>query len=679
MKCFKIIFCLIIGLCYQANAVDVYKLQQPVDVLQLPDIKVALVAKGTPWTKVFEQQNFVKDINVNWKQHQISNQKEVWLKFEAVNSSSQANRLYLDLSQTEEVNAFYEKNGQLINLGKSGWYVPTNQAVLKYDRLLLPINFKPQSSSIIYLKISFKHVDPHQFKIWLTTNPKTELNSFLGRIEETSITVFFLGAFSFFSVFMLFMYLKSKQSVYIYYSFYLWGAIVYSLSRIDNLTELGAWILNFPVWRITFNEPAQFLFFAAYNWFTIALLDIKNQDERLYRLLKNLATGFLIYAILYFLINNLYISYTVRLNLFYLHRLVLFPLSIYLIILIVKRIKSPVKIYFLAGISLFLTSALFASIIVFLRPIISFDFSALNIFHYGLMAEALCFGLALGYKIKLTEKEKQESQAQLILQLQKNKEITEEANAFLEKKVEERTQALIAANKKIEERKAKELQTNFEKQLAKAETMALRSQMNPHFLFNSLNSIKYLIQSKQDQLAITYLTKFSHLVRMVLEHSKTDVVPISAEIEALRLYLEIEANRLGAQFHYDISIDENLAIDGNTIPPLLLQPFVENAIWHGLLNSEKPTKWVKVTAIFDQNHRKCYFTIEDNGIGRQRSAELKSKAFKSHRSIGMQLVEDRVKLFNKSEKHLEISIEDVMKNGEVDGTKVTISLDYGSN
>lgn len=679
MKYLKIICLLLFGFYQHANAVDVYKLQQTVNVLKLPDIKVAVVARGTQWTKVFEQQNLVNNIDANWKQYQISNHNEIWLKFKATNSSIRNMNLYLDLYRVEDVTAYKQRNKKLLYIGKSGWYVPTKQAVLKYDRLLLPLNCEPLSSNTIYLKISFRHVDPHKFKILLTNDPKTELNSFLGRIEETSITIFFLGAFSFFSLFMLFMYLKSRQNVYIYYSFYLWGAIIYSLSRIDNLTDLGAWILNFPMWRITFNEPGQFLFFAAYNWFTIALLDIKKQDKQLFKLLKNLALAYIVYALSYFLFNNFYISYAFRLKLFYLHRIVLFPLSIYLVILTIKRIKSPVKGYFLVGISLFLTSALFASIIVFLRPVTSFDFSALNIFHYGLMAEALCFGLALGYKIKLSEKEKQESQAQLILQLQKNKEITEEANMLLEKKVEERTQALTVANRKIAERKSKELQNNFEKQLAKAETMALRSQMNPHFLFNSLNSIKYLIQSKQDQLAITYLTKFSHLVRMVLEHSKTDVVPISSEMEALRLYLEIEANRLGEQFNYQISIDESLNTEINTMPPLLLQPFVENAIWHGLLNSEKASKWVEVKVSFDQKNHKCYFTIVDNGIGRQRSAELKSKAFAANRSIGMQLVKDRIELFNKSDKQLEISIEDVIKDGKVDGTKVTISLNYGKN
>ena len=116
--------------------------------------------------------------------------------------------------------------------------------------------------------------------------------------------------------------------------------------------------------------------------------------------------------------------------------------------------------------------------------------------------------------------------------------------------------------------------------------MALRSQMNPHFLFNSLNSIKYLIQSAENKLAITYLIKFSKLVRLVLEHSKSELITLQSEVAALQLYLEIESNRLGEQFSYEISIPPNINLEEIQLPPMFLQPLEEkhyktaSIIWH---------------------------------------------------------------------------------------------------
>src|ERR1051326_355540 len=171
-----------------------------------------------------------------------------------------------------------------------------------------------------------------------------------------------------------------------------------------------------------------------------------------------------------------------------------------------------------------------------------------------------------------------------------------------------------------------------EKQLTEVEMQALRAQMNPHFIFNSLNSInRFILQNNRAQ-ASEYLTKFSKLVRMILQNSQASLISLESELESLGLYLEMEALRFNYHFNYKISVPKDLDIEMLKVPPLIIQPYVENAIWHGLMHKEEKGQ-LDIEVSQENDH--LFFKITDDGIGRKMATELASKSATKHKSMGL--------------------------------------------
>ncbi|MBK9736939.1 MAG: histidine kinase [Saprospiraceae bacterium] len=183
---------------------------------------------------------------------------------------------------------------------------------------------------------------------------------------------------------------------------------------------------------------------------------------------------------------------------------------------------------------------------------------------------------------------------------------------------------------------------NSKRQRSQAEMQALRSQMNPHFIFNSLNSINAFIIEHKIGLASDYLTKFSKLMRLILEHSKQELITLDKELESLRLYLLLEKIRFDNSFAFDITIDTDVQEADIRIPPLIIQPFVENAIWHGLMH-KKEGGLVQISITLKTSDF-IAISIKDNGIGRTKAKDLKTKDSNKDRSYGMQITKERLKL-----------------------------------
>jgi ligand-binding sensor domain-containing protein/two-component sensor histidine kinase len=223
-------------------------------------------------------------------------------------------------------------------------------------------------------------------------------------------------------------------------------------------------------------------------------------------------------------------------------------------------------------------------------------------------------------------------------------------------------------------RKQTLLQKTYEQKLAESEMQTLRSQMNPHFMFNTLNSINsYIIQNKT-ALASEYLTTFSKLMRSILDLSKQETVPLAKEISALKMYIELEALRLENKFDYNIIIDKNVEEESIKIPSLIIQPFVENAIWHGLHN--KNTQGHIDIHVKETVEHNLIITIEDDGIGRKASAAIKQEQVK-HKSYGIDITLSRIKLLNEHNSVTFIDLYD--KKNNATGTRVTIQLNTQYN
>lgn len=231
----------------------------------------------------------------------------------------------------------------------------------------------------------------------------------------------------------------------------------------------------------------------------------------------------------------------------------------------------------------------------------------------------------------------------------------------------------ISLKRKNERLKNEKIKSLLEHRTIDLEMQALRSQMNPHFIFNCLTSINRFILKNETDIASDYLTRFSRLIRLVLTHSQSALIPLKDELEMLQLYLDMERLRFKNAFSYEIEIDDYVDVQEVFIPPLLLQPFCENAIWHGLMPREKDGL-LRIT-LYCKNDM-LYCTITDNGIGRARAAELSGNGADKKKSFGLKITTERLALFNKDKNgKTSCQVTDILENdGTVGGTKVSLQI-----
>ena len=198
--------------------------------------------------------------------------------------------------------------------------------------------------------------------------------------------------------------------------------------------------------------------------------------------------------------------------------------------------------------------------------------------------------------------------------------------------------------------------------------------MNPHFIFNCLNSIKLYTLENDSAMAADYLSKFSKLIRLVLENSRAEKITLQNELETVRLYMDMEAMRFKNKVKYTIDVEATIDPQFVEIPPLLLQPYIENAIWHGLMHREQGgTIHIEVT---QPNEDLLHVVITDNGIGRQAAADLKSKSATQQKSLGMKITTDRIELINQKFKNqTQVQVIDLVDTeGVALGTRVIVEI-----
>ena len=211
-------------------------------------------------------------------------------------------------------------------------------------------------------------------------------------------------------------------------------------------------------------------------------------------------------------------------------------------------------------------------------------------------------------------------------------------------------------------------------QAAEYRLQSLRLQMNPHFLFNALNSIQQMILANEELIATRYLSRFSKLLRAILVHSDKEMVTLQEEIDMIGLYIELESVRFKDQFHYTVGVENGIDTEELRIPTLLVQPFVENAIWHGLMHKDGEKK---LEVMFEEDGDFLICTITDNGIGRKRSAEISAAAGRTgHQSKGILVSTERLKKMQATTGHPgTITITDLYDaDAQPAGTKVVIQI-----
>ncbi|WP_397445175.1 histidine kinase [Polaribacter sp. R77954] len=481
-----------------------------------------------------------------------------------------------------------------------------------------------------------------------------------------------LGIFSVFIIgFLIVIFL---QNIFFYSSYkdkaYMWYAIYVFLILLDqtiiNISIFSFDVLGKSLYYIPIHPALEWLYNSAYLIFVIEFGGLFLFEEKTARKMKQIVKYLAYILVLLFVLDFLFQGYfLVRRGFLFLLVPALIILSV-IIYFYLFKMKTPVKYYIIIG---SLAFSIFS--ILGLTNSIFFGkekFESWWLFYIGVFIENIFFSLGLVVKQGLILKERNESQEKLIIQYKENERLKSSINERLEKEVSLKTEENISLIKEAEKEKIKQLELAFEKEIAELKVSSLKSQMNPHFIFNSLNSIKINIIKNNKENAVYYLNKFSKLIRKILTISREKEVSLQDEIDTLELYVSIENLRFKNEIEFVTNIDKSINLETIKIPPLILQPFVENAIWHGLSPKEGEKKLQLSITKTDSNY--IQIAIEDNGIGRKKAQEFKAQKMLKRESIGLKLTQERLAIFSNhlKQKH-QIIFEDL-----VSGTRVIVKL-----
>lgn len=436
----------------------------------------------------------------------------------------------------------------------------------------------------------------------------------------------------------IFIYRNSKDKVFKYYALYnlfLLGYLIFKNGITINYFNLrSVWSINWSI-QIIYNT------FVVY--FGIQFLNLKAHYPKSIKVISYILSTFLFIAALSIL-GAISTSFGTSNYLFLFYSFIFLPMllimTIYLIVLIL-RIIEPGKYYYLVGVSCYIVLAMTAFIMTLKKVGFHDTVQPIGYFYMGVIIEEYVFAFGLGKRVKKIYADKINIQKQLT-------ETQKALNLELKSKI-----------KKIE----------VEKQLADLEYTVLTSKMNSHFIFNALNSIKLYIIENEPQNAIHYLQKFSTFIRKVLETSLVKSICLEEELLISKLYMEIENSRFENTIDFSVHIDNELSLKDIFVPPFILQPFLENAIWHGI--ASKDIK--KITLSFFQEDDNIQIRIIDNGIGRKRAKEIRDKKAEYKKSMGLQIVTQMLTNYYQDTYHLSY-IDKYDENSQAAGTEVVLEI-----
>ncbi|HHB77823.1 MAG TPA: hypothetical protein ENK85_01165 [Saprospiraceae bacterium] len=483
----------------------------------------------------------------------------------------------------------------------------------------------------------------------------------------------FLFSICFVFLFMFLHYVQTRDKLYLYYSLYLLVVIFYSFINYESVAYIN--VSPFGGFnRLGYlKNPLGIIVNGFYFYFISNFLDLKVSMPRVHRWMNTLVNALYVYVIIGIIIGPVLGHYYLEKMVYFGVRILWFvPSLIFLIAIWRKQIKYG-RIVLIGTLVLIFGSLVSLVLTLTLKEIDSFWKLPIIYTQIAILVEIAFFSLGVGRKIRDNEMERLTAKEELIDQLETNSKLQTKINTQLKEKV--KWQESLAERQALELDKEKALSESSElqKQLAQMELLALRSQMNPHFIFNSLNSIKSYILRSGPLEAAEYLTSFSNLMRSILQNSKNTQISLKDEIDTLLLYVKLEQMRFPEKFKFIFFQKSRMSLDSVMVPPLILQPYVENAIWHGLLHANKKGL-LKVEVL--ENENDCLVVIiEDDGIGREQAAKLKAQSLKNYKSMGMGITKSRIELHNQiNAKGIKVEVTDVFKDRKMTGTRVKITV-----
>ncbi|MFY0714883.1 histidine kinase [Seonamhaeicola sp. NFXS20] len=497
---------------------------------------------------------------------------------------------------------------------------------------------------------------------------------FFKESNQNGFGFFVVSVLFYIFVFFLIQFFQNKKRFYLLYSLY---ALINGgnlLRYIDGVFFTDFFRSSAGISFISWTHyPSQL---SASIFFSLFVLDIMRFKKEYPNVVKGIFWTYFVVSPIYLFLWGLKMNNQHSYWIDYFHGFFFLPLNLIMFLmffyLVIKQ-NLMIKWYILSGMSSLFISYLI--ITLFSLKMKGTIIDVLYIFYLGVLIESLLFALAIGLEQKITYREKAIVQKKYINQLEENQIIKESINRALSDELLQTKTEMKGLSTEAHKERTERLAMKMENKFSQLRLDALRSQMNPHFVFNALNSIKsYLIDNNQAK-AIYYLGRFSKLIRATLESSRKDLNTLDEEMNIINMYIEIENDRFKKNINYTYRIDKNLKLDQIMIPSLLFQPFVENSIWHGL-TTKKGEKKLKIEIKLQESNR-LQITIQDNGIGRKLSQLRNYQNTLKDKSLGLSIIEERLRFFSKKFKtDFDLKLFDLMdeKTGKSKGTKVELSI-----
>lgn len=480
-------------------------------------------------------------------------------------------------------------------------------------------------------------------------------------MTEIKIVSFVLWLFvatilSIFFVIALMVHFTNQDKLFKYYALYCFFTLLYVLSKYDFTFNYFNWAIDSV--NNSFNWAVQFVFNGYYLLFGLSFLQFPKYRPRLSMFVRKYAVVVLAIGVSIFILGFTSIFTELHYLLFFTYGFLPIHLSLaLLIIFIILKTKSYSRYYFVIGSLIYMIFAIYAYLASYAGQVYPDSMMPIDFFYIAIILECFIFSYGLAQYIRRIYKEKILIQQQLAhAQLQ--------VRQRLEQELALREQENLTL---LEERQRQELIS----EVLRLQQKVMRTQINSHFIFNVLNSIKYFIQENDIRSASFYLTRFAKFIRRALESSEQEYSTLNEEIKSLDLYLSIEKMRFNHKFSYQIDTTPGIKFLETPFPPLLLQPFVENALWHGLMPIEREA--LLLVKVFElENHIEIW--IDDNGIGFKNRAP-NSNSHKQHKSLGIVLINERINFYNKRSEHqITYQIIDKSEDDLGQGTRVILSL-----
>jgi sensor histidine kinase YesM len=472
------------------------------------------------------------------------------------------------------------------------------------------------------------------------------------------------------SLYHFVLFIKSKERFYLFYSLYAFINAVNLIKRVKSVFTEAVYT-EFSELFIHLNFPIQFASYLIFSFFLIEILNFRKHFPKFttffsyYALITSSIFGVLVLGRYiwdgYDMMRGYYIVVFMPCTLIFL---------IYGIYLTIKT-GEKVRFFILAGYLILGISSFIFAFLTFGKDV-AITNQYYYIYYLAVLTENFLYTYALAIKQREVYEGKIDIQNILVEKLQENEDLRDKLNEKLKEDLKLKDTQILYLEADAEERRVAMLRADYEKQITLLHLQSLRSQMNPHFIFNALNSIKVFLIESDKENAILYLNRFAKLIRMVLESSRELKISLGEELDIAKLYISLEAIRFEDGLDFTINVERGTSLRDTKVPPLVFQPFLENAVWHGLMPKKGP-KSILIRVFSEEEG--IVVSIRDNGIGRAASGKMKANQTIQKQSIGISLSSDRLNFFNQSEKfNYYFEILDYEGNSVERGTEVIFHL-----